>query len=58
MLIIVMKHYIYSSKCKAKELCFANFVNVIDYWYNVERINSYRSDKMVTFQKKWKHYNV
>ena len=37
-LILIMKQFIYSSKCLEKELSFVSFVNTVDHWYNIEKL--------------------
>ena len=56
MVIIVMKQYIYSTKCKEQTLKFVDFMYTLNHWYQMERIESLASNKMKTFKRKWTLY--
>ena len=56
LLILIMKYYIYSTKCKDEKLNFGNFVKTIHYWYNIEKTIVIQNDKWLKFKKKWNVY--
>ena len=55
-LILIMKQFIYASKCKEQIPIFVNFVEILDYWYRMERIAAWNNDYYDKFVTKWKLY--
>ena len=55
-LILILKQHIYAVKCKQQQLKFVDFIAKINYWYNIEKIESLEAGKMKIFHKKWKKY--
>ena len=55
MFIVILKQYIYSSKCFNKVPTFIGFVQKLSYWYFVEREIFYQMGKTKIFYKKWQH---
>ena len=45
-MILIMKQFIYSSKCKKEAISFQGFIGKVGYWYNIEKHLSMQSDKM------------
>ena len=58
MVILVMKQYIYSSKCKQESPHFVGFINCLDYWYQLEKYEMFEKDSFNQFMKKWKKYEL
>ena len=57
-LILVLKQYLYSSKCKNVTPNFTDYLSSLDYWHNIEKIAAYQAQKIKTFYKKWKYYTL
>ena len=55
-LILIMKRYIYVSKCKNEQLRFPNFIEQANYVQKIEKINATRKDKIYVHEKKWLPY--
>ena len=55
-LILVMKRYIYVTKCKAEQPRFTNFVALISYIEKIELITALSNDKYKYHVKKWSKY--
>ena len=54
MLLLTMKQYIYATKCKGEKLIFTSYLNVLDHWYNMEKILAWDIHRMIPFNTKWK----
>ena len=40
-IMLIMKQYIYSTKCKQQVLAFTDFISYLNHWYNIERTTSF-----------------
>ena len=54
MMIVILKQYIYATKCLNETLSFYAFVNKLSYWYEVEKTIAIRNNTYVKFLIKWK----
>ena len=54
--ILILKQYIYSAKCKQEIPKFSNFSSVLHYWYNIEKTAAWQSKRVTLFTKIWKKY--
>ena len=52
-LIIILKRYIYVTKCKAEQLNFTCYISLVRFVYEIERINALKNEKIVIHEKKW-----
>ena len=55
MCIIVMKQYIYASKCLQEPLSFYNYISKLTYWYRIELGIAYKNHTTKKFYKKWQN---
>ena len=53
-LIIVMKQYIYSSKCLNEDLSFLSFMGKLSMWYQIDKLIASENDTQKKCEKKWK----
>ena len=53
MLIIILKQYVYSSKCKQEIPNFIGLVAKMRYWYLVDKQIASENNKLEQFNKKW-----
>ena len=51
--IIIMKQYVYASKCKGNIPNFGDYVSKLSYWYLVDKEIAQKNDKQKIFEKKW-----
>ena len=56
LLVLVSKHYIYTTKCKNQKLSFYSVLRIFDELYKVEKYYSKQSDKERKHEIKWKPY--
>ena len=56
-LILILKRYIYATKCKNTELSFIGYMQYIIYIRNVEALAASMSDETKTFKKKWSKFD-
>ena len=54
-LLIVMKHYIYASKCFVEIPTFTGYMSKISHWYLIDKQIAFERNKLKTFHKKWKN---
>ena len=55
-LILILKQFIYSQKCKSNSLKFIEFISVVDHWYNLEKVTAIANNNYHKFKNKWKLY--
>ena len=53
-LVIVLKQYIYASKCFEELPTFPKYMAKLSYWYLIDKHIAYDTSKVVKFKKKWK----
>ena len=53
-MLLIMKQYIYSTKCKKNELTFCDYANVLHYYYTLEKIYARDGDQIKKFKNTWK----
>ena len=54
-LILMLKRYIYVTKCKEENLSFVNFINTMFQIREIEYLTALRNEKTNIFFKKWKN---
>ena len=54
-LIVIMKQFIYSSKCFQEIPIYTNFINKVSYGYLTEKYIACETGKYATFIKKWEN---
>ena len=55
-LILILKQYIYATKCKKEQANFIGYMTYVHYLYKIERLAALRHDKWKTHQRKWKDF--
>ena len=55
-MIIIMKQYVYSTKCMAGSVTFMEFVGKIYKWHNIEKQAAYENNHVKAYKKKWRVY--
>ena len=58
LLTLIMKQYVYSTKCKNENLEFISFIRQVNMWYNIEKTIAYKTQRIKQFQNKWKSYEM
>ena len=58
LLILILKHYVYASKCKSELPTFSGFMTKVNEWYRIEKTIAYMTNNVNSFTKKWKLYNI
>ena len=53
-LIIVMKQYIYSTKCRMEYPSFTQYMTKLSYWYLIDKQQAVDAKQLKEFQRKWK----
>ena len=56
MFIMIMKQYVYSTKCLGEYPLFIQYTEKIVDWYNMERLSAFQTGHIKAFQVKWKKY--
>ena len=56
LLILIMKRYVYVSKCKNKELSFIGYISQIHYIKQIENLTALRNQKTNLHKKKWENF--
>ena len=54
--ILIMKRYIYVTKCLENKLNFIDYLIMLDKMYNIEKLTAFNSRKTNVFVKKWNPY--
>ena len=54
--IIVMKQYVYATKCMSTNLNFQEYIEKINYWFEIERCHAIKNNYYSRFVRKWKCY--
>ena len=55
-LIIIMKQYIYSTKCFQHKLQYTAYMAKVSYWYLIDKHDAFHSKKQKQLFKKWKNW--
>ena len=54
--VVIMKQYLYASKCLAETLpSYPEFMNKMSYWYQIDKCIALETNKFKQFQSKWKN---
>ena len=54
LLLVIMKQFIYSSKCFEEIPVFTKFMSKLSYWYHVEKIHAQQTNNIAPLIRKWK----